>query len=1572
MGTAAPQTFVTSQKPVSGYVSADTFSCSAPYTSNFTASPTCNTCSYTWSFPGGTPFAATGPNASSTYSNYGQYTVSLTVRDTINGCTTTIPHSNFVKIHKLVPQFSANQYKGCGPLCVTLQNTTVLTGIPVTLSSTCWFFPGSGFADTCANSVRKCFSAAGCHSVGLILTTNTGCVDTTLLLDTICVGNPPHCSLTYGPTTMCFEKDTVVFNLNCLVDTFNDIRVHWGDGTPDQDFTGVPFHHIYEDTGVICTTIVLYRDSCKGDSLNACVTINPPVAKFVDSFNCHTGDTVFLNNQSIGATSYSWYLACNGQTSTALNPVFELPFCDTCTVTLTAFNSVTGCTNKKTQIINTSCNQASFTPADTQVCIGHHVIYTNTSASISTSNTGSVWDFDTLGFHNDLTFGPGHPNVHNGNPFNINYQNPGQYVVALQNTTAAGCKDTTYGTITVCKVHANFTNNAACFPDSICFLDSSTSPGCAQLIYTWTFGPGIISNAQNPCYSFDTSGTFPVKLVVRNSIGCVDSITKQVVVSSPVNLSWNVDTFICPGAQTCITNNSTGVALVYTWVIPGASSLIGLSTATPCFTYNTPTDTLIKLHLSSNNQCALDDSILIHVHAPIAGGYASSTYISCPNPPQIIQFTDTSHYADSIWHWTFGDGAASTQQNPSHIYDSAGVYYPVDSVWDKQGCLSAALIDTITVAGPYGNFSEYPTPGICSCKDSIHFSITTVSATNLIFLLGCNQTGPTINQITPVGTPQNPSVIDFAASYCLTDTCQPQVVFGDASGCHVYLTRQFVFIDSPVIKFTIDNFGVCNNGTVCFHDSTHYHLWSYQSYTIQWIWNFGDGSAIDSTSGPNPCHYYAQPGGYNATLYIRSNLGCFDSLISQVVVPDFPIAGFYALDSFACALSPMCFQDTSHIDPLTHAQFWIWNFGDNTGLDTVYTSAICHSYATGGIYTVTMCVFDSIGCSNCTSSQVKIIANPVANPGGDTVVCYGAVVQLNGSGGTSCLWYPGTLVSDSNSCNPTVQLYGDTSVSLIVQNSHGCADTASILLTVARVFAGFIVNPTFCLSDSICVIDSSSGLNGALSNWVYNFGDNQTLNGASVCHKYSVSGNYTITQTATDIYGCTDSSSNTILIFPSPVGKFSLNDTVICSNKPVCITDLSTSIVPVTSWVWNYGDGTSATGNTPPCHLYSPQFQSSYNVMLVVTDQNQCFDTAQLMVTVNAIPIADFIWATSCEDDSMPLTSSSTQGGAPIVSCQWTFWLGAPSPVISNNCNSAFQFPPGSHDVQLVITDLNGCSDTIVKTVLTDSLSRLLIYPGDTTICLGTAVNYTVKGVFNNIRWSPTIWLSNPADSIVTVNPLSNITYLVSASNGACAAAHDTFSIRIVQPFPLAAVAQPELIVLGGYSNITSYYPQQTSDSLVVIDSIIWTPAVTLNCSNCPNPIATPLVTTNYMATIYYSEDGISCSNSTIVTVEVTNSCDGGRIFVPNTFTPNGDGLNDVFMIRSDFVTKISFFRVFDRWGRLVFEAVNGPANDPKWGWDGNDMEGKKLNPAVYVYTYEIQCTNGNIVTGQGNVTLVR
>ena len=1544
--TITRQVLVAQTRPTAGFTVSDTFSCKEPVTVNLTSAP-CAGCTYQWSIGGAQPNSSTAANPTVTYNIFTNSTIVLTVKAP-DGCSDTLNKNKAVVVAPLNPKFTANHLVGCAPLCVTLHNSTVLTGTPVSIATTCWSFPNSSIPGACQNPFTACFTQPGCYNVKMVTTTNTGCADSITTPNDICVANPPHNTLTVSSNSVCYH-DSVTFTI--AGDTASYIVFTPSVGAPPQIYTGKSFQYVYPDTGTFCASVVTYRDSCKGDSLATCITVNPPVAKFTTATNCHSADTVFLTNSSIGATSYKWYF-CNGDSSTVTNPFEILPYCQTCGITLIAYNNITGCQNKQTLTINTSCNTASLTPTDTQGCAPLTVRYTNTSPSNTPS--GTVWDWDTS---DGITW-----TGVSGNITNHTFTTPGDYTIAMRNQSVGGCVDTIYGSVHICKLTAAFTTNASCYPAPFCFIDSTVNQTCGAMTWNWTFGDGASSAAQNACHVYPAPGTYQAKLVVTNSFGCQDSITKPVIISSPVNVNFTIDTFVCPGMQTCINNNSTGVALVYNWSMPGASPSTTYTTASPCYTYNTPGDYVATLNLSSNNQCAINETFNIHVHSPEAGGYASSTYISCPNPPQLIVFTDTSHYADTLWRWNFGDSTFSNQQNASHIYVVPGTYIVTQTVTDKGGCSNTAFIDTIIVAGPYGSVNYTPSAGVCACKDSAMFSVSTTDAVSVILLFGCNtgflQTAPT-----PIGTAGNPTIDTFRVSYCLTDTCRTKVVVDDATGCQVFLPDLLIYVDSPKVKMSFNNHGVCYAGSVCFYDSTTYMFAAPHSYTISRLWDFGDGATDTAIA---PCHYYGHPGVYNVRLYVHSNLGCFDSVINQNVdIPDFPKAGYYADTSFACANSPICFHDTSTADSATAIAFRIWDFGDGA-IDTARTAAFCHIYTTPGLYRVKDCVYDSVGCFTCdSSSAINVIANPVANAGGNQIICYGAVTQLNGTGGINYTWNPPGLFSNPNIPNPTIQLFTDTQVTFTVSNSFQCTNTDTISFKLASVHADFNVGHDFCFGNSVCATNSSTGVLDSIISYWYNFGQAHTVSGPNNCYIFPAQGNFDIMLVVIDNHGCTDTITRPVVVFPAPEAGFSISDTVICSNQQICFTDLSTSTVPITNWLWNYGDNSGSSLSTPPCHTYSAPYSHNYNITLQVTDQNNCSDTFEITETVNKIPQAQFNWVTTCEDNKMPLTSASLRGDGAIISCQWLLWVGAPNAVIDNNCNTSFRFPPGTHNVQLVVTDINGCTDTVVEAVVTDSLTQLGLAPRDTTICLGSSVDYQVTGVFTDVNWENNIWLSDAHASLVTISPLNDITYFVRVQNGVCGALADSFNIQVIQPIPIEVDATPQQIVLGLTSNITSHIPGQ-------IDSIVWTPDTTLDCYNCPNPIAKPTQTTTYIATIYYSQNGITCSNSAQVTIDVLNSCENGIIYLPNTFTPNGDGKNDVFMIRGIGGTKIDYFRVFDRWGKVLFEATGGELNDPQFGWDGTDKTGRKLNPDVYVYTYEIQCIHGNIVTGQGNVTLVR
>jgi gliding motility-associated-like protein len=145
-----------------------------------------------------------------------------------------------------------------------------------------------------------------------------------------------------------------------------------------------------------------------------------------------------------------------------------------------------------------------------------------------------------------------------------------------------------------------------------------------------------------------------------------------------------------------------------------------------------------------------------------------------------------------------------------------------------------------------------------------------------------------------------------------------------------------------------------------------------------------------------------------------------------------------------------------------------------------------------------------------------------------------------------------------------------------------------------------------------------------------------------------------------------------------------------------------------------------------------------------------------------------------------------------------------------------------------------------------------------------------------------------------------------------------------------------------------------------------WSPAIGLSCADCPQPVVT--AKDNIAYNVEASNDG-GCSTSARVTVQVI--CNDGNVFIPNTFSPNHDGMNDVFYLRGKGVNSVKSMKVFNRWGELVFEKTNFNANDPGAGWNGT-YKNSILTPDVYVFLVDVVCDNNAVFTLKGNVSLIR
>ena len=154
---------------------------------------------------------------------------------------------------------------------------------------------------------------------------------------------------------------------------------------------------------------------------------------------------------------------------------------------------------------------------------------------------------------------------------------------------------------------------------------------------------------------------------------------------------------------------------------------------------------------------------------------------------------------------------------------------------------------------------------------------------------------------------------------------------------------------------------------------------------------------------------------------------------------------------------------------------------------------------------------------------------------------------------------------------------------------------------------------------------------------------------------------------------------------------------------------------------------------------------------------------------------------------------------------------------------------------------------------------------------------------------------------------------------------------------------------------------------LLILGAVLWTPAAGLSCDTCLNPVAKPLTTTQYRVVVKTIE---GCEDRAPVLLIVDKRAD---IYVPNIFSPNGDGENDFLTIYADpkAVLRIQTFQIYSRWGELVHEYYNFAPNNPAAGWNGK-FNGQELNPGVFGWYALVELIDGRVILYEGDVTVKR
>ncbi len=411
--------------------------------------------------------------------------------------------------------------------------------------------------------------------------------------------------------------------------------------------------------------------------------------------------------------------------------------------------------------------------------------------------------------------------------------------------------------------------------------------------------------------------------------------------------------------------------------------------------------------------------------------------------------------------------------------------------------------------------------------------------------------------------------------------------------------------------------------------------------------------------------------------------------------------------------------------------------------------------------------------------------------------------------------------------------------------------------------------------------------------------------------------------------------------------------------QPTCNGDADGSIDALAiggtpGYMYDWGGG-----NTDP--LLDNITAGSYPI--TITDFNNCtFETTidlgepdVFLATIN-IDSTNNITCNGEQDGQIYI--NYTGGNGPAITYDW------PGNIAPTTSNIASGLSAGTYIV--TVSDSKGCED-IVQYTVTEPIPIFAVIPTplpplcngeQTLVMVDTAAGGTGGPYFYNIDGGP--WQN--IENVINVFAGDHIINIRDGAN--CEVA---YPLSISEPPPITVDLGPDVeIQLGESYQING----STNVALSSIDTIIWTPAIfdSVSCVGCLNPIVSPLDNTLYTVEVF---DDKGCNGNANILVEVDKN---RNVFIPNVFTPNGDGFNDIFQVFSGpGVTQINYVKIFDRWGEVVYEANNifpTPFEDFDNSWDGK-FKGRIMNPGVFVYLIEVTFEDGITLLYRGDVTLL-
>ncbi|MDD2385506.1 MAG: choice-of-anchor L domain-containing protein [Bacteroidales bacterium] len=1144
------------------------------------------------------------------------------------------------------------------------------------------------------------------------------------------------------------------------------------------------------------------------------------------------------------------------------------------------------------------------------------------------------------------------------------------------------------------------------------------------ITYEWTFnGPASIASStdENPSVSWSAPGLYQVDFsIIYNCNLDTAKITKYVNVYENPSADFTFTTDVCQLSEVQFTNTgSSGDEYTHEWIFTVDANPSVSYAENPSVIFTTPGNKLVR-HIVSNDHCTTVYEDYINITAGPIASFAHNGPL-CLN--QTIDFTNTGTSFGVSFEWSFGPNGvpnSSTNENPTGVsFTTAGTQIISLTLTDlTTGCIQTyvsnvqvfnipvadfSFIDNVCIGtgvdftntGSSGsmlsyswNFGSNASPGSSYAENPENINFNNSGAHSVTLTVSNQSCSSTITQVINVenspapeisfssnapncnGVPidfsfdLDPTNLDFnwdfgpnATPPTSTDVNPAGIVFNSfgsqlitltvtnqISACFNSQSQSINLYETPSASFSFTD-SVCVSSLVDFTNTGS------SGQEFSYLWDFGSNANPNSSGIENPAGVSFNTNGQQIITLTVTTPHCVSTVTNALFIKNSPAP----VIDFA-STAPVCENNniTFSINSFDSSLDYSWDFGINANPTTSTAQQPVVVYNNDGIMTVQLFVTDPLtSCSNYVEKTIQVYPIPNVNFTSSAPVCIGESVSFynTGSIGESLVYSwdfgSGATPNVSNAQNPNSIIYtssGEIEVSLTI-SSNECSNT---IVRGIEIYPGpivdFTTNAPLCTGKNLQMHNLTIDDGNATYQWT--FDGNASISSSTDEEpnlEYTDPGLYGIHLIVTNISNsCTDSLTRFINVYQTPVADFSSNDPV-CPNEEInFVNEGSTGDDYTYSWSFGrYGSPHSSLSENPTGISFS---QGGTQLISFFVSNNNCFAVSASVITLHDLPFAD------AGQDTIICANRTVLIGSPEIAGYSYFW--SPANFLENHQIAnplAVPIAEFTNYYLTVIDTSTTCVNYDTVTITMMPMAIALTGP-DISMCLNDSVQIGAGEIQGqSYYWTPATGISDQYSPNPIVNATETTIYTLSVAWDGCDTVTDQVKVK-VHPLPIIKAGEDQTIAQGESTHINA-----TGGV-----SYLWSPNEFINNTYLPNPSVNPDDTITY---IVIGTDVHGCQGMDSVTIFVKEAL----FYIPNSFTPNNDGRNDVFYIRGNPIENFQL-QIFNRLNQSVFITRNFYE-----GWNGTiQNSGDKCVEGAYVYIVTGIDEQGEDVVKSGIINLIR